>query len=148
MDNKNRQARGNFLEAMEALNRLEGLLEEQSRLIKNDQIKDLPAVFKSIQEIQAIYENASRNMSVIAVNDHGINRQYPESNYISDEQRMAMAKKLDELKKGNDGLVVELNNAMDRLKGQLEGVNKGLQIIQTYRNMLKYYKFHRIDRFG
>lgn len=148
MQNSNRKEKGNFVEAMEALNRMEELLAEQSQRIKNNDFKSLPDGFGAMQECQTIYENAAGNLSDDLGGGQGKVNRSPQSNGISDEQKRTLAEKLGDLKRRNDELVVELSKKIDGVKDELIAINKGIQIFQSYNNMLKYYKFHRIDRLG
>lgn len=148
MSNSNRQAKGNFVEAMGALNRMEGLLEEQSRLIENSDFMSLPAGLGAMQECQMVYEAMAGNLSDKAGDGQKKENQFSQPNGFSAEQKRALAEKLSALKRKNDELVVELGKNMAEVKGELVAINKGIQIFQSYNNILKYNKFYRIDRLG
>ena len=136
---------GYYAQALNVLERMDDLLDKQKEAIRNGDFNALFPLGKSLEQCRSEFEKMVDGLTMGESSDSDDNL----VNKVKDGQKSALEGKLDDLKKRNEEIIVELDKAMTIVKSNMILVNKGFHITEYYKNMLiKYNNCRRLDRIG
>lgn len=144
MTEKEYEGTSGFMWAMNVLEKMDNLLEKQREAIRNGDFNALFPLGNSLEECRSEFE-----ISVGGLLSGGSSNADDNPDDPAADRKKALAEKLEELKRRNEEIIVELDNKLSSIKKNLITVSKGFQITGYYKNMLiKFNNLRGLDRMG